>query len=98
MSARAEEGAFDKIKRLIAENDAKEAKKKIVASPPGVPPPPLVPVLEPGKIGFVANAEMWNSRASMVGWWSLLLVEAVAGKGLLEIMGFSVGKGINFTF
>jgi hypothetical protein len=34
----------------------------------------------------------------MVGWWSLLLVEAVAGKGLLEIMGFSVGKGINFTF
>ena len=98
MSARAEEGVFDKIKRLIAENDEKERKKKIVASPTVVPPPPVVPVLEPGKIGFVANAEMWNSRASMVGWWSLLLVEAVAGKGLLEIMGFSVGKGINFTF
>ena len=64
MSARAEEGVFDKIKRLIAENDEKERKKKIVASPTGVPPPPVVPVLEPGKIGFVANAEMWNSRAS----------------------------------
>jgi hypothetical protein len=25
-------------------------------------------------------------------------VEAVAGKGLLEIAGFEVGKGINFTF
>ncbi len=34
----------------------------------------------------------------MVGWWSLLIVELVAGKGLLEIMGFTVGKGINFTF
>jgi hypothetical protein len=34
----------------------------------------------------------------MIGWWSLLLVEAVAGKGLLEIAGFEVGKGINFTF
>jgi hypothetical protein len=55
-------------------------------------------VLEPGKVGFVENAERWNSRASMVGWWSLLLVELVAGKGLLEIMGFTVGKGINFTF
>ena len=63
-----------------------------------VPPPPYVPVLKPGSFGFVENAERWNSRASMVGWWSLLLVELVAGKGLLEIFGFTVGKGINFTF
>lgn len=82
----------------IAENKAKLARAKVVASPPGVPPPPVIPFLDPGKIGFVENAERWNSRASMVGWWSLLLVELVAGKGLLEIMGYTVGKGINFTF
>ena len=63
-----------------------------------VPPPPIVPVIEPATFGFVENAERQNSRASMIGWWSLLLVEAVAGKGLLEIAGFEVGKGINFTF
>ena len=68
------------------------------AAPPGVPPPPIVPVIEPATFGFVENAERQNSRASMIGWWSLLLVEAVAGKGLLEIAGFEVGKGINFTF
>ena len=55
-------------------------------------------MLEPGKFGFVENAERMNSLASMVGWWSLLLVELVAGKGLLELMGYTVGKGINFTF
>lgn len=86
------------VKKAIDEYQEKEKLKGIVATPPGVPPPPSVPVLEPGKIGFVENAERWNSRASMVGWWSLLLVELVAGKGLLEIMGFTVGKGINFTF
>ena len=84
----------------IAENKKQQAKKpyNARASPPGVPPPPIVPVIEPATFGFVENAERQNSRASMIGWWSLLLVEAVAGKGLLEIAGFEVGKGINFTF
>ena len=91
-------GVVEDMKKAIDDYQAKEKLKGIVATPPGVPPPPYVPVLEPGKIGFVENAERWNSRASMVGWWSLLLVELVAGKGLLEIMGFTVGKGINFTF
>ena len=83
-----------------AENKKQQATKasNARASPPGVPPPPIVPVIEPATFGFVENAERQNSRASMIGWWSLLLVEAVAGKGLLEIAGFEVGKGINFTF
>ena len=34
----------------------KAAKAALVASPPGVPPPPIVPTLEPGKFGFVDNA------------------------------------------
>ena len=85
------------IKKRIEENKAKLSAPRSSPRPPASPPP-VVPVLEPSKIGFVENAERWNSRASMVGWWSLLLVELVAGKGLLEIMGFTVGKGINFTF
>ena len=91
---------FDAIGDAIAENKKQQATKasNARASPPGVPPPPIVPVIEPATFGFVENAERQNSRASMIGWWSLLLVEAVAGKGLLEIAGFEVGKGINFTF
>ncbi len=67
-------------------------------APAGVPPPPVIPVPRPATFGFVDNAERWNGRASMVGWWSLLLVEAVAGRGLLDVLGFDTGHGINFTF
>lgn len=93
-------GIVDDIQKAIADNKttlaAREQAKR--ASPPGVPPPPIVPEITPATFGFVENAERMNSRASMVGWWALLLVEAVAGKGLLEVLGFTVGKGINFTF
>ena len=88
------------IQASIAANNKKLAavEKAKYASPPGVPPPPRVPVIDAGTFGFVENAERMNSRASMVGWCALLIVELVAGKGLLEIMGYAVGKGINFTF
>ena len=88
------------IKRKIEENKKEIQRREEMKyqSPPGVPRPPVVPVIEPGKFGFVENAEIMNSRASMIGWWSLLFVELVAGKGLLEMLGFTVGKGINFTF
>ena len=90
----------DDIKRKIEENKKEIQRREEMKyqSPPGVPRPPVVPVIEPGKFGFVENAEIMNSRASMIGWWSLLFVELVAGKGLLEMLGFTVGKGINFTF
>ena len=84
----------------IAENKRAQAARAASAraSPPGVPPPPIVPVARPPMFGFVENAERWNSRASMIGWWSLLLVEGVAGKGLLDLVGVKTGQGINFTF
>lgn len=93
-------GPLDAIGDAIAENKRAQAARAASAraSPPGVPPPPIVPVVQPPLFGFVENAERWNSRASMVGWWSLLLVEGVAGKGLLDLVGVKTGQGINFTF
>jgi hypothetical protein len=93
-------GPLDAIGDAIAENKRAQAARAASAraSPPGVPPPPIVPVAQPPLFGFVDNAERWNSRASMVGWWSLLLVEGVAGKGLLDLVGVKTGQGINFTF
>ena len=97
---RRREEIVEDIKRKIEENknEIQRREEMKYQSPPGVPRPPVVPVIEPGKFGFVENAEIMNSRASMIGWWSLLFVELVAGKGLLEMLGFTVGKGINFTF
>lgn len=65
------------------------------APPRGVTQPPRSPVTPPPKFGFVENAEVLNSRAAMIGFFSLLLVEAVAGKGLLELIGVTVGKGLD---
>lgn len=65
------------------------------APPKGVSQPPRSPVSPPPKFGFVENAEVLNSRAAMIGFFALLLVEAVAGKGLLELIGVTVGKGLD---
>jgi hypothetical protein len=48
--------------------------------------------------GFVDNAERMNSRAAMIGFFSLLAVEAIAGKGLLELIGYKIGGGLGFEF
>lgn len=93
-------GPLDALNASIEENKRRTAAREVakLSAPPGVPPPPFAPTIEPATFGFVENAERLNSRASMVGWWALLLVEGVAGKGLLELAGVTVGKGINFTF
>jgi len=93
-------GIVEDVQRAIKQNKEalKRKEEQKYQSPEGVPKPPIVPVIEQGKFGWVDNAETMNSRASMIGWWSLLIVEFCAGKGLLEIFGVQVGKGINFTF
>ena len=93
-------GVVDDVMQAIEQNkkDVSRRERMKYASPPGVPQPPIVPIIEPGKFGFVDNAETMNSRASMIGWWSLLLVELVAGKGLLELLGLPSGKGLTLLF
>ncbi|CEF98240.1 Chlorophyll a/b binding protein domain [Ostreococcus tauri] len=86
------------VRARAAGDDAARRARARADAPEGVPPPPFAPTIEPATFGFVENAERANARASMVGWWALLLVEAVAGKGILELAGVTVGKGINFTF
>lgn len=68
---------------------------KAQAPPKGVTQPPRSPIVPPPKFGFVENAEILNSRAAMIGFFALLLVEAIFNKGLLEIVGVTVGKGLD---
>lgn len=74
--------------------------------------PPYQPTVPPATFGFVDNAERLNSRAAMVrapctqvhsrssttqiGFFALLAVEAIANKGLLELLGVTVGQGLGF--
>ena len=44
------------------------------------------------------NAEVINSRAAMIGFFALILLEAVAGKGILELLGVETGNGIDIGF
>ncbi|QDZ23106.1 chlorophyll a/b binding domain-containing protein [Chloropicon primus] len=67
-----------------------------VKAPDGVTFPTQSPKLPKLTMGFTHMAERWNSRASMVGFFSLLFIELVTGKGLLELLGLQVGNGLGF--
>lgn len=66
--------------------------------PEGVSLPPRTPVSPESMFGFVKGAERLNSRAAMLGFFGILLVEAIANKGIFEMLGFEVGKGLGFEF
>lgn len=69
-----------------------------VALPPGVTLPPAQPEVPPPTFGFVDFAEKINSRACMLGFFALILVEQLAGRGLLDMLGFTTGNGLGFEF
>lgn len=69
-----------------------------VKAPQGVTQPPQQPAVKPALFGFVDNAEVINSRAAMIGFFGILIVEAIANKGILEMVGFTVGAGLGFEF
>ncbi|EFN51016.1 hypothetical protein CHLNCDRAFT_28458, partial [Chlorella variabilis] len=64
----------------------------------GVTLPPAEPVVMPSTFGFVENAEKLNSRAAMLGFFLLLAIEGIAGKGILELAGITTGNGLGFEF
>ncbi|KAJ7524578.1 hypothetical protein O6H91_17G012300 [Diphasiastrum complanatum] len=63
--------------------------------PVGVEAPKDEPKLPAVFCGFTKNAEIWNSRAAMIGIVSIVIVELVLKKGLLEVIGIEVGKGLD---
>ncbi|KAL3134733.1 hypothetical protein ABBQ32_007733 [Trebouxia sp. C0010 RCD-2024] len=64
--------------------------------PKGVTQPRVKPEVAPATFGFVERAERWNSRACMIGFFALLIVEFVANRGLLDMLGFRIGSGLPF--
>ncbi|RAL52342.1 unnamed protein product [Cuscuta campestris] len=66
------------------------------ANPPaGVEFPKDKPKLKPTFLGFTRTAEIWNSRACMIGLIGVFILELIMNKGVLEIAGVNVGKGLD---
>lgn len=63
--------------------------------PPGVGQPREEPKLPVPLWGFTRNAEVWNSRASMIGIVGIIIVEAIINQGILQAIGVDVGKGLD---
>ena len=49
--------------------------------------PSVDPQLEDPKFGFNSYAERLNSRAAMIGFAAILIIEYITGKGLLAWLG-----------
>ncbi|CAJ1800309.1 unnamed protein product [Sphenostylis stenocarpa] len=66
------------------------------AKPPaGVEIPKVQPQFKPPFLGFTKTAEVWNSRACMIGIIGVFVVEFIINKGILQVIGVDVGKGLN---
>eukprot|EP00471_Norrisiella_sphaerica_P006315 CAMPEP_0184482704 /NCGR_PEP_ID=MMETSP0113_2-20130426/4281_1 /TAXON_ID=91329 /ORGANISM="Norrisiella sphaerica, Strain BC52" /LENGTH=187 /DNA_ID=CAMNT_0026862599 /DNA_START=370 /DNA_END=933 /DNA_ORIENTATION=+ len=46
-------------------------------------------------VGFNPVAEVLNSRAAMIGFFAVLLIEGLTGKGILTFLGLKIGSGID---
>merc|ERR1719159_276575 len=63
-----------------------------------IPIPDIQPTLPLPKFGFVENAERINGRLAMIFFIAIFIVEAIAGQGILELLGIQTGKGIDIGF
>nr|AAM22751.1 one helix protein [Deschampsia antarctica] len=68
---------------------------RAVKLPAGVQVPRAQPKLSEPFLGFTKTAEVWNSRACMMGLIGTFIVELILNKGVLEIIGFEMGKGLD---
>ncbi|KAG9454611.1 hypothetical protein H6P81_007515 [Aristolochia fimbriata] len=55
--------------------------------PPGVEMPKVEPKLTAPFLGFTRTAEIWNSRACMIGLIGTFVVELIFHKGILQMIG-----------
>lgn len=63
--------------------------------PAGVEMPKAEPQFKPPFLGFTKTAEIWNSRACMIGLIGTFIVELIIHKGILEVIGVEIGKGLD---
>ncbi|KAL4592310.1 hypothetical protein LXL04_005300 [Taraxacum kok-saghyz] len=81
----------------------KQISKKSVVSfkvqaaklPAGVQLPKSQPNFKAPFLGFTKTAEIWNSRACMMGLIGTFIVELILNKGVLEMIGVEIGKGLD---
>ncbi|MED6136516.1 Light-harvesting complex-like protein ohp1, chloroplastic [Stylosanthes scabra] len=82
-------------------NNSRLQKKRVPftvtsAKPPaGVEFPKVQPQFQAPFLGFTRTAEIWNSRACMIGLIGVFIVEFVINKGILQVIGVDVGKGLD---
>ncbi|KAE9618085.1 hypothetical protein Lal_00041936 [Lupinus albus] len=66
------------------------------AKPPaGVEFPKVQPQFKAPFLGFTKTAEVWNSRACMIGLIGTFIVELIINKGILQVIGVEIGKGLD---
>ncbi|XP_023641131.1 light-harvesting complex-like protein OHP1, chloroplastic [Capsella rubella] len=63
--------------------------------PEGMIVPKRKPEFKPAFQGFTYTAEIWNSRACMIGLIGSFIVELILNKGILQLIGVEVGKGLD---
>lgn len=63
--------------------------------PTGVEAPRQEPKLPSPFLGFTRTAEIWNSRACMIGLIGTFIVELLIQKGILQVIGIEIGKGLD---
>ncbi|KAK9290087.1 hypothetical protein L1049_008251 [Liquidambar formosana] len=63
--------------------------------PAGVEMPKVEPKFSAPFLGFTRTAEIWNSRACMIGLIGTFIVELIINKGILQVIGVDIGKGLD---
>ncbi|XP_061349739.1 light-harvesting complex-like protein OHP1, chloroplastic [Gastrolobium bilobum] len=63
--------------------------------PAGVEFPKVQPQFQAPFLGFTKTAEVWNSRACMIGIIGVFIVEFIINRGILQVIGVDVGKGLD---
>ncbi|GMJ03127.1 hypothetical protein HRI_003981900 [Hibiscus trionum] len=63
--------------------------------PAGFEVPKVEPKFQAPFLGFTRTAEIWNSRACMIGLIGVFIVELILNKGILQMIGVEVGKGLD---
>ncbi|KAL7596857.1 light-harvesting complex-like protein OHP1, chloroplastic [Lactuca sativa] len=79
----------------ISKNRAVSFKIQAAKIPAGVEMPKSQPTFKAPFLGFTKTAEIWNSRACMIGLIGTFIVELILNKGVLEMIGVEIGKGLD---